>query len=279
MQVDMGLLDTIGSYTTRCPPAEGPIDGTRVFHGCSERGLCKDYIKSEDLNRLRNPSSQLNNVCVNLTSTVVHFNLWDDVSSKCAIMSSFIMTCIEDGANTDTVWKNTRFLSYWEHKVWLIPIHRRTQYHWMLCVVYVDEGKVHIFDSLASRESAQSILSVSPLPICDKSNILAQPLSKLLAIMIHNCTRHGYCFTVQLPRSWTARPIIVSTLIFLSLAKHPSRLQACNITTSTVGCGYWSASCRSCEVITQIISERQTYLQSVDFYFAIFTAFHACRRG
>ena len=217
MQVDMGLLDAMGSHSTRYPPVEGPIDGTQVFPGCPERGLCKNYAKSGDLDHLQNPSSRLNDVCINLTSTVIHFNLWDNSSSKCAIMSSFIMTYIEDGADPDTVWKNTQYLSYWERPVWLIPIHRRTQHHWILCVIYVDEGKLDIFDSLASRETCQSILTVSSLSSHDDTNVLAQPISKLVSMMIYNCDRHGYCFTVPLRHSYVARPIIVSTWMFLSL--------------------------------------------------------------
>ena len=163
MRVDEDLLNAMPTYLAMLPSVEGPIDATRVFPGCAEHGLCQNYAKSEDLDRLCNPTSQLNDVCINLGSTVIHSNLWDDSTSKCAIFSSFIMKYIEDDANPHTIWKNTRFLSYWEQKIWLIPIHRQIERHWILCVVHLEEGEMHIFDSFASQGSCHSIIKASLL--------------------------------------------------------------------------------------------------------------------
>ncbi len=162
MRVDTGLLDALRTYLTMHPQLEGHINATRYFSGCPEWGLCRNHAKSEDLDCLRNPS-QLNDVCINLVSAVIHSNLWDESTSKCAIFSSYIMTYIEDDTNPDTVWNNTQFLSYWEQKVWLVPIHQQAQHHWMLCIIYVDKGEMHIFifNSFGSQESCHSILKVS----------------------------------------------------------------------------------------------------------------------
>lgn len=109
MQVDMGLLEALKTYSSMHPQPEGhlnALNATWNFPGYPEHGLCWNHAKREDINRLRT-SSRLNNVCINLVSMVIHSNLWDESTSKCAIFSSYIMTYIEDGAQPDTVWNNT----------------------------------------------------------------------------------------------------------------------------------------------------------------------------
>ena len=150
------------TYSTALPSVQGPPNATRLFPGCAERGLCRNYAESMDLDRLRCPSAQLNDVCINLVSTVLHCNLWNELTSNYAIFSSYIMKYVEDDTEPGTIWKNTQYLSYWERKVWILPVHQRTRHHWILCVVYVDKGEVHIFDSLACQESCRSLLKVSP---------------------------------------------------------------------------------------------------------------------
>lgn len=49
------------------------------------------------------------------------------------------------------LWKHARHSKYWEKDIWIFPIHRPAQFHWVSAVVYLRTGIVHVFDSFGSN--------------------------------------------------------------------------------------------------------------------------------
>ncbi|KAF9033670.1 hypothetical protein BJ165DRAFT_1304382, partial [Panaeolus papilionaceus] len=58
------------------------------------------------------------------------------------------------------IWKNTKRTLYWETDIWIVPIHRPSQSHWVLCIAYPHKGELFLFDSLAERSPWKGDLAV-----------------------------------------------------------------------------------------------------------------------
>lgn len=71
------------------------------------------------------------------------------------------MRYIQDRRSNEDVWRNTKSNLYWQRKVWAIPIHLLDMQHWVVCVVYIEEGRIFFFDSFAQQTTLRSILPVS----------------------------------------------------------------------------------------------------------------------
>ncbi|KJA14937.1 hypothetical protein HYPSUDRAFT_106807, partial [Hypholoma sublateritium FD-334 SS-4] len=54
-------------------------------------------------------------------------------------------------ASDSELWRSTHHHKFWEKDVWIIPIHRQTERHWVLAVLYLQHSEVHVFDSLAGN--------------------------------------------------------------------------------------------------------------------------------
>ena len=72
-------------------------------------------------------------------------------AQRCAILSTHTLSQIRYKAIDQQLWRNTRSSSYWEKDVWIIPIHRPRQVHWVLAVAYVRNGEIHLYDSFTGR--------------------------------------------------------------------------------------------------------------------------------
>lgn len=58
---------------------------------------------------------------------------------------------IRYNASDDNLWRRTHKLKYWEKDIWIIPIHRASASHWVLCCVFLQTREILLFDSFAER--------------------------------------------------------------------------------------------------------------------------------
>jgi Ulp1 family protease len=52
---------------------------------------------------------------------------------------------------------------YWQKNVWILPIHRSATEHWVTCVIYLQECRLLLFDSLAGRTWSGDIQDITTL--------------------------------------------------------------------------------------------------------------------
>ena len=149
---------------------QGSINSARIFNGDETLGLVRSFVDPNDLSRLQNPHHLLNDVCVNVSSTIIHSFLLSNsqthlAASKCTVFSTYVMKYIQDGRSDEEIWRNTKSNLYWQADVWVVPIHLFDMRHWILCTLYVKRGQVLLFDSFAERKTLQSILPVGVVSV------------------------------------------------------------------------------------------------------------------
>ncbi|KAJ6522075.1 hypothetical protein DFH09DRAFT_938576 [Mycena vulgaris] len=69
-------------------------------------------------------------------------------ANQCAILSTYDLVRVRYKASDNDLWRNIHHSRYWEKSLWLIPIHRVEEEHWVLAVVDVSRQQILFFDSL-----------------------------------------------------------------------------------------------------------------------------------
>lgn len=111
-----------------------------------------------DMRILDTRNALLNDICMNgLAIALQALFLRDPTHSaaaeRCAIFSTYDLNRIRYKAPDTELWRSTYRRDFWSKPVWIVPIHRPSQCHWVLAVVYHQLHEVHLFDSLAGRSS------------------------------------------------------------------------------------------------------------------------------
>ena len=139
------------------------------------------FIDQNDLRRLQDPQALLNDTCLNSSASVIHLTLLSDhqtrpAASKCTVLSTYVMQCIQTRWTNKEVWRNTKSNLYWQTKVWVVPIHLPGMQHWVVCVIYVKKSRVFFFDSFAEQRTLHCILPVRSLVSLCNCNKCIGPL-------------------------------------------------------------------------------------------------------
>ncbi|KAJ6580419.1 hypothetical protein DFH09DRAFT_1076679 [Mycena vulgaris] len=72
-------------------------------------------------------------------------------ANQCAILSTYDLVRVRYKASDNDLWRNIHHSRYWEKSLWLIPIHRVEEEHWVLAVVDVSRQQILFFHSLGVR--------------------------------------------------------------------------------------------------------------------------------
>ena len=141
----------------------------------------RTFVDQNDLRRLQGPQELLNDTCLNGSASVIHLTLLSDhqtqpAASKCTVLSTYVMQCIQTCRSNEEVWRNTKSTLYWQTKVWAVPIHLPDMRHWVVCTIYVEESRILFFDSFAEQRTLQSILPVSSFCCLCNCNKCVGPL-------------------------------------------------------------------------------------------------------
>ncbi|KAJ7575197.1 hypothetical protein C8J56DRAFT_1120069 [Mycena floridula] len=142
----------------------------------------------EDLEILVTPDRWLNSGCINGLAALLQLHIRS--RSHC-ILSSWVLTCTADVRLWNLMWHQC----YWEKDIWIIPIHRIQQQHWVLCVVLPQSHSLYLFDSYAAPAKSWS-----------------QDLDKIVNLitrLVGLATSNGHSIDVDLGQSWVARPVLL----------------------------------------------------------------------
>ncbi|KAJ7684055.1 hypothetical protein B0H17DRAFT_842052, partial [Mycena rosella] len=66
----------------------------------------------------------------------------------CAVFSTHELRRVRYKCTDDVLWKHAHPTKFWEKPLWLIPIHRIEEEHWVLAFVDVGHQQILFFDSL-----------------------------------------------------------------------------------------------------------------------------------
>ncbi|RDB29776.1 hypothetical protein Hypma_013855 [Hypsizygus marmoreus] len=165
------------------------------------RGARVIVFDKRELEILSHPTARLNDVCLNGGAALLQDFLSHPshessrYSQSCAIFTTFDLNMVRCVASYDQMWRRTSASMYWLRDVWILPIHRRSpSEHWVLCVIYPEQRRLHLFDSLAEnwhwKHEVPSIMN-------------------LITSLVINANRHGHHLPVVVEEGWTAVPLTV----------------------------------------------------------------------
>lgn len=139
-----------------------------AFSGHHDRNRFYGSFKFEqkELQILDTRHALLNDICVNGLAALLQglFMLDPDrghYASRCALFSTYELNRIRYKASDTELWRNIRRTEYWTKDIWILPIHRPSEHHWVLAVIYPIRGEVYLYDSFAKKYSWGKEIMVS----------------------------------------------------------------------------------------------------------------------
>ncbi|KAJ7490764.1 hypothetical protein FB451DRAFT_1124335 [Mycena latifolia] len=134
-----------------------PVDNgfLRLIVGIDGRPTIQ--LEASDISRIESYNGRLTGFAINglaaaLQNLLGHSTSPDSVpANSCAIFSTYDLPRIRYKASDSVLWRHVEHTKYWEKPLWLIPIHRVDEEHWVLAVVDVGTQQILFFDSLALR--------------------------------------------------------------------------------------------------------------------------------
>lgn len=115
-----------------------------------------------DITRFISPTALLSDECLNGGALLLQAQLIrsaPDNNSQgfdpqsVAILSTHNLVRIRYGATDAAVWRAVKRVEYWSKKVWILLIHRISTEHWVVCIIYPEQKRLHLFDSFADHRS------------------------------------------------------------------------------------------------------------------------------
>jgi len=117
----------------------------------------KAYLfQANELKILQSKKGKLNDMCINGLAAIIQHTLsqapeYSSSSSNHALFTTFDMHRIHYKVQDIDLWRNTKSLQFWSKNIWIIPIHRPEQEHWVLAVLCIDTSRIFFYDSLAQN--------------------------------------------------------------------------------------------------------------------------------
>ncbi|KAJ6494212.1 hypothetical protein C8R45DRAFT_824346 [Mycena sanguinolenta] len=160
-------------------------------------------IDLPDLQRIATPTGRLNSFGLNGVAAALqsfighstHGNIAGTVptAAACAVLSTYDLTRVRYKAADDEVWRHASPTRYWEKKLWLLPIHRPADQHWVFVAVSVPDQQLYFFDSLGERQGWRRDL---------------RDVMILVTRLVVLANRHGHPLHVSTEEDpWIARPL------------------------------------------------------------------------
>jgi hypothetical protein len=123
-------------------------------------------LEALDVDHIRSPTGRLNNWALNglaasLLSIYGHpTSPFAAMANRCAVLSTFDLHRVHFRASDTSLWRHLSPTKYWEKRLWLLPIHRPDDEHWVFVAVAVHQQQLFFFDSLAQRQGWRKDLRV-----------------------------------------------------------------------------------------------------------------------
>jgi hypothetical protein len=162
VRADTEILQDLKAHIDTLPIIPEPFPRTVVrSHG--RRSL---RITVSDQERIRSPTGRLNGFGMNGLAASFQslfcrpHTSTEALANRCAIFSTYDFAQIHCLAPDADLWRHTSPTAFWDKPIWLLPIHRSQQEHWVLVAVYIHEQKICFFDSLGERAGWRADLQV-----------------------------------------------------------------------------------------------------------------------
>ena len=137
---------------------------------CEVDGFRRLLFQREDVSILANPTSCLNDMCINGCIALLFSSVKPPDSRRFAVFLTYDLLCVHYNASDESLWKGTRHTTFWTKDIWIIPIHRLSPVgHWVLCVALISHHELRLFDSLAEEKPWQADVQVCILT-CARNN-------------------------------------------------------------------------------------------------------------
>ncbi|KAJ7211535.1 hypothetical protein B0H12DRAFT_1312933 [Mycena haematopus] len=176
-----------------------PFTRTVVTHS----GRPNLQIEVADQERVSSPTGRLNGFGLNALAasflgifTGLHAPE-AELANRCAVFSTYDLPRIRYKASDEELWQNTQYLEFWNKSIWLVPIHRSTQEHWVLAAVNIAQQELFFFDSLGQRSGWRQ----------DLQDVML--LITRLTVLSNRHKHPLYVSTEEEP--WVARPLFRGT--------------------------------------------------------------------
>ncbi|KAG2140909.1 uncharacterized protein EDB93DRAFT_644759 [Suillus bovinus] len=186
------LIDDFCVPSTELLVIEPEVVATRIRP--RHDGFPRQVFDPKDIACLSSPMTLLNDVCINGCAAIL-YSQFKLPTVDCAILTTYDLPRVRTNASDELIWRNISWTSYWEKNVWILPIHRPSYDHWVICIIYFQTNELHLFDSLAEQESWE-----------DDVKDIKKLVGRFLAIA--RIKRHG---GVQIePEDWQVRTLNVN---------------------------------------------------------------------
>ncbi|KAJ7632871.1 hypothetical protein FB45DRAFT_746128, partial [Roridomyces roridus] len=149
-----GVEDTSVSFSMTLSPSD-------IKHHVVRPGdLPNLWIEPDDINRISSRTQRLNGFGLNGVAAsldTIFANAWISPNTAanaatCAVFSTYDLPRIRYKCSDTELWRFVAPLKYWGKRLWLIPIHRQAEEHWVFAVVSVPDRRIFFFDSLSQRQ-------------------------------------------------------------------------------------------------------------------------------
>ncbi|KAJ7839203.1 hypothetical protein B0H14DRAFT_3458801 [Mycena olivaceomarginata] len=196
LSIDTTFIDDLRTYNQSLTVSQMAVP--RVVVGINGRSTVEVLIP--DLDRLRSPAGRLNGEILNGAAAAL-LNLFDGPTSlhnsgasRCALLNTYDLHRVRFNAPDPVLWRFLSDTRYWEKPVWIIPVHRPKEEHWVLVVAAVQENRLFFFDSLGLRSGWHQDM---------------QDIMLLIKRMVFIAGRNGHRMYISTEdETWTARPAL-----------------------------------------------------------------------
>ena len=176
-------------------------------------GLHRITFESPDIAMLASPTSCVNDICINGCIPILFAALEVPDEHPYAVFSTFDL--LRASSDDENLWRVTRHTKFWTKDVWIIPIHRPSSAHWVLCLAHITHRELRLFDSLAEKTpwhadvDVCSVLYVIPPLLSTYPQNIMKLIFRLSSIAKRMHPETQLDFENE---SWTARPTLVSPI-------------------------------------------------------------------
>lgn len=210
------------------------------------RDICKQptehfkrlYVAPQSLRRLSGPH-MINDEAIYAGMAVLatHYPARvDDI----AFLSPFEYKKWWDGRAVLSIMKASKSTTFWSRKVIIVPIHDPNMLHWLLAIVYPQQGQIEFFDSLALEGAWRVHGQVCTLfPISLSLKVLQRVAEMMTALLREAEAENDLAYMV--PARWQCTRLVVSILTGLrEVAQTLSRTNRCRRQMASIAvCGCW----------------------------------------
>ncbi|KAJ7583948.1 hypothetical protein C8J56DRAFT_789979 [Mycena floridula] len=168
-----------------------------------------DFDK-RDLDSLLHLQGKITSGSLNALAALLHKAIKSNTAANTAIFPSWFLP-YANSQKTDTMWRLTQDTEFWNKDIWVFPIHRPAQEHWVLVIAIRSISCFYVFDSFAGNQQSWTA-----------DLLLLASAMDLLASIARAHHRH---LPLDMSAAWTASPLLTSA-----------------VQTNNYDCGLWVIS-------------------------------------